>query len=265
MKAEEQRMSEKAIGAPDEIAVEVCTTLGEMRECVKLQRAIWNDPDEDLIPSSLFVVANKAGGQVLLARDGARAVGFALAFPAFRGELRYLHSHIVGVLPEYQNRGLGRRIKVKQRELALAAQIPLMEWTFDPLAVRNAYFNVVRLGAVIRRVYANLYGVTASPLHGGLPTDRLVAEWRMSSARVEGALGGKAPTVAPDAVRIVVPAEMEEWKTSAPARAAEAQSKLKMEFEERFAQGLIVTGFRMEDRNGIYLLEPEESRSAVSA
>ena len=239
------------------ISIEVCTTLGEIRECVNLQRTIWNDPDEDLIPSSLFVVAKKIGGQVMLARDGAKAVGFALAFPAFRDELRYLHSHIVGVVPEYQNRGLGRQIKVKQRELALGVQIPLMEWTFDPLAVRNAYFNLVRLGAVIRRFHSNLYGVTASPLHGGLPTDRLVAEWRLSSGRVERALAGAAPMLAPDAIKIVVPGEMEEWKIAAPARAMEVQSRLRMEFEERFAQGFAVTGFRMQGRNGVYLLEPQ--------
>ena len=241
------------------IAIDLCTTLDEMRECVNLQRAIWNDPDEDLIPAALLVVANKIGGQVLLARDGAQAVGFALAFPAFRGELRYLHSHIVGVAPEYQNRGLGRQIKEKQRELALGSQILLMEWTFDPLAVRNAYFNLVRLGAVIRRFHSNLYGVTASPLHGGLPTDRLVAEWRLSSTRVEDALAGEAPSVARDSVRIVVPAEIEEWKNSAPRRAIEAQSRLKMEFEERFSEGFTVTGFRMEGRSGVYLLEPQQN------
>ncbi|MDQ2832564.1 MAG: GNAT family N-acetyltransferase [Acidobacteriota bacterium] len=249
-------MSEKTNPVRDELTVEVCRTLPQMRECVKLQRAIWNDPDEDLIPPMLLVVANKIGGQVLLARDGAKAVGFALAFPAFRGESRYLHSHIVGVVPEYQNRGVGRRIKVKQRELALEAKISSLEWTFDPLALRNAHFNVVRLGAVIRRFHANLYGVTASPLHGGLPTDRVVAEWRLSSARVESALAGKDPVVESDAVRIVVPAVIEEWKTAAPDLAAEVQSRLKLQFEEQFGRGFAVTGFRMEGGDGVYLLEP---------
>jgi predicted GNAT superfamily acetyltransferase len=256
MNTEEQQTSE--------VSIDVCTRLREIRECVNLQRTIWNDPDEDLIPSTLFVVANKIGGQVLLAHDGPKAVGFALAFPAFRDELRYLHSHIVGVAPEYQNRGLGRQLKLKQRELALGMRIPLMEWTFDPLAVRNAYFNIVRLGAVIRRFHSNLYGVTASPLHGGLPTDRLVAEWWLSSVRVDNALVGRAPTVAPDAVQIVVPAEMEDWKISASPHAVEVQSRLKMEFQERFAQGFAVTGFRMEGRNGIYLLELQENQTALS-
>jgi predicted GNAT superfamily acetyltransferase len=115
---------------------------------------------------------------------------------------------------------------------------------------------------VIRRFHSNLYGVTASPLHGGLPTDRLVAEWWLSSARVHNALGGKAQVVDPDAVRIVVPAEMEEWKISGSPHAAEVQARLNIEFQERFAQGFAVTGFRMEDRNGIYLLEPQQNRAA---
>ena len=254
MNSEEQPMSE--------VSIEICTTLGQIRECVNLQRAIWNDPDEDLIPSTIFVVANKIGGQALLARDGGSAVGFALAFPGFLGELRYLHSHMVGIVPKYQNRGLGRRIKLKQRELALAMHIPRMEWTFDPLAVRNAYFNIVRLGAVIRRFHSNLYGITSSPLHGGLPTDRLVAEWWMASSRVADALAGRAPVAGPNAVEIVVPAEMEEWKNSGSSHAAEAQTRLKAEFEERFAEDFAVTGFRMEGRSGVYLLDPQENRIA---
>lgn len=254
-----------AIEHGSDISIQACDSPSDMRACIDLQRLIWKDPDEDLIPTSLFLVANKIGGQVLLARDGERAVAFALAFPAFHGEQRYLHSHIVGVSPEYQNRGLGRRIKQRQRELALAAQISLMEWTFDPLALRNAHFNIVRLGAIIRGFHPNLYGITESPLHGGLPTDRLVAQWWMSSSRVMGALAGVAPTAAADALEITVPAEMEAWKRSDLPRAAEAQAELKREFQERFAQGFAVTGFRMQDRKGIYLLERQQDPAASMA
>ncbi len=259
MNLDGQHAAGEAVASPGGISIDVCTTLDEMHECVELQRSIWNGAEEDLIPTTLFVVAKKIGGQVLRARDGTRPVGFALAFPAFRGESRYFHSHILGIAPEYQNRGLGRRMKMKQRELALGVQVQVMEWTFDPLAIRNAYFNLVRLGAVIRRFHPNLYGVTSSPLHGGLPTDRVVAEWRMSSKRVENALAGRAPVVARNAVEVVIPGEIEEWKRSELGRAAELQERLRAEFEARFAQGLIVTGLRMEGRSGIYLLEPEES------
>lgn len=247
------------------MCIEVCTSLSDIRECVNLQRIIWRDPDKDLIPSSLFIVAQKIGGQVLLARDGRRAVGFALAFPAFHGEVRYLHSHMVGVVPEYQNRGLGREIKQKQRELALSAEITSIEWTFDPLALRNAYFNIVRLGAIVREFSPDLYGVTASPLHAGLPTDRLVAKWWMASSRVASALAGVPPTAGSDAVEIRVPAEIEVWKSSALSRAAEAQASLKQQFQERFGQGFGVMGFRIEDGNGIYVLEPLKDPTDTAA
>ena len=245
--------------SPSPVSIELCTTLDELRECVRLQRAIWNDSDEDLTSSATLMVANKIGGHVLLAKDGARAVGFAFAFPAFRGDVRYLHSHLVGVIPDYQNRGIGLRLKLKQRELALAERIPLMEWTFDPLVIGNAYFNVARLGAIIRRFIPNLYGVTASPLHGGLPTDRLVAEWWLISARVDDALAGRALAGARHAVEIIVPAELNDWKKAGSSQVFEVQARLSEEFQERFASGHAVTAFRIENGNGIYLLERLEN------
>lgn len=242
-----------------QVSIQVCSTLDDARACVELQRTIWHDSEEDLTPSAIVIVAAKIGGQALLARDGNRPVGFAIAFPAFGDDnARYLHSHIVGVLPEYQNRGLGRLLKLKQREMALAAGISQMEWTFDPLALRNAYFNVVLLGATMRRGYLNLYGTTHSPLHSGMPTDRLVAEWHMSSSRVHGTLAGKPWIAAPDALQIIVPAEIESWRNSGSPKAAEVQARLMTEFRGRFAEGFAVTGFRIENGNGVYLLEPQE-------
>lgn len=240
------------------ISIEICSELDDARHCVDLQRTIWEDSEEDLTPSAIFIVANKIGGQVLIARDRENPVGFTLAFPGFHGNMRYLHSHIVGVLPEYQNRGLGRQLKCKQRELALEKGISKIEWTFDPLAMRNAFFNIVRLGAVMRRFYPDLYGRTQSPLHRGLPTDRLVAEWQLDSARVESALSGSPLKPSDSAKQIVVPAEMETWRASNAPEAAHVQAKLKDEFQQRLAEGFAVTGFRIEDGNGIYLLEQHE-------
>jgi predicted GNAT superfamily acetyltransferase len=90
---------------------------------------------------------------------------------------------MAGVLPEYRDRKIGRLLKLEQRRLALAAGIRLVEWTFDPLEIRNAWFNIERLGAVVRRYVLNQYGVTTSILHAGLPTDRCVAEWYLSIRR----------------------------------------------------------------------------------
>ncbi len=90
---------------------------------------------------------------------------------------------MLGVVDDYRNAGVGRRLKLAQREEALARGIDLVEWTFDPLEIKNAFFNIERLGAIVRRYVQNQYGITASPLHGGLPTDRCVAEWWLRSPR----------------------------------------------------------------------------------
>ena len=112
-------------------------------------------------------------------------VGFALAVPGVRGGHPYLHSHMLAVRKDYRNGGLGRRIKLYQREEAITRGFELIEWTFDPLEIKNAYLNIEKLGAIVRRYTINQYGITTSPLQGGLPTDRLIAEWWLKSKRVE--------------------------------------------------------------------------------
>ena len=125
--------------------------------------------DADLLPFRMFVVATKIGGQVLGAFDDGRMVAFCLAIPGLKPDGKvYLHSHMLGVLPEYRNAGIGRQLKLRQRDDALARGIDLIEWTFDPLEIKNAYFNMERLGAIVRRYVRNQYGVSSSPLHGGL-------------------------------------------------------------------------------------------------
>src|SRR5271168_5409991 len=178
----------------------------EMGVCVELQQRIWGYAPLDTVPDQIFIVAKKTGGQVLTAYDGDAPVGFALAFAAIRDGLTYLHSHMVGVVEEYQNRGVGRLLKLAQREDALERGINLIEWTFDPLQLKNAHFNIERLGAIVRHYIPNLYGRTSSPLHAGLPTDRLVAEWWVSSPRVEDVLAGKPQAASPDCARISIPA-----------------------------------------------------------
>ena len=154
----------------------------EFRDAVRLQQDIWGFDDIELLPLRLFVVASKIGGQAFGAFDGGRMIGFCLAIPGLKpGGKSYLHSHMLGVLPEYRDSGIGRRLKLAQRDEALARGIDLIEWTFDPLEIKNAYFNIERLGAIVRRYVPNQYGITSSPLHGGLPTDRCIAEWWIAS------------------------------------------------------------------------------------
>src|SRR5690242_8012412 len=167
------------------MVVRKCHNLDEMSACVALQKEVWNFAEAELVPLRVFVVAEKIGGQVIGAFDDGRLVAFALSLPGSRGGHSYLHSQMLAVRGEYRNAGLGRQIKLFQREDALARGFELIEWTFDPLEIKNAYLNVERLGAIARRYSVNQYGITSSPLQGGLPSDRLVAEWWLRSKRVK--------------------------------------------------------------------------------
>lgn len=225
--------------------VRALTTHDEFREAVRLQREIWNFEDVELTPARVFVVASNIGGQVLGGFDGARMVGFCIAFPGVRRDgLIFLHSHMLGVLPAYRNAGIGRALKLAQREEALARGIDLVEWTFDPLELKNAFFNIERLGAIARRYVHNQYGAASSPLHGGLPTDRCVAEWRLRSPRI-----ATTPSV-----RVAVPSNIADLRLADPERARAVQSSTADALERAFADGLAIIGFERTAETGTYLL-----------
>ena len=164
--------------------------------------------------------------------------------------------------------GLGRRIKLFQRDDALARGFELIEWTFDPLEIKNAYLNIEKLGAIARRYNVNQYGITSSPLQGGLPTDRLVAEWWLKSKRVESLLQtGKKPHVETVAT-ISVPAQIYDWKASPTTRnqAKHVQDRNREQFVKAFADGLAVLGYERDQQgNGKFLLGRWEEKWMYSA
>lgn len=237
------------------------TELADLGEAVRLQKTIWGFDDVELLPQRLFVVATKVGGQVIGAFEGPRMVGFLLAIPGLKqGSTTYLHSHMMGVLPDYRNLGVGRMLKLKQREEALTRGVTLIEWTFDPLELKNAYFNMERLGAVVRRYVLNQYGTTTSHLHGGLPTDRCVAEWYIDSERVRAIIADEPLPRPPIAERIAVPSDIDVIRANHPKRAREIQAGLSRRFDECFSNGLAVVGFERTKETGTYLLGPWNSK-----
>lgn len=238
-----------------EPTIRVIDTLEELEGCVELQKQIWGFGDRDLVPRRMFVVASRmTGGQVLGAFDTGRLVGMSLAIPGIRKGKPYWHSHMLAVIPEFRNQGLGRRLKLRQREEALAQGIELMEWTFDPLEIKNGYFNLTVLGAVARRYYPDLYGRTSSALQAGLPTDRMVAEWWLRSPRVSPAgSNGSTPETAAEA-EVTVPAEIVAWKAAGDPRAAEVQRQNRDKLVAAFASGLVAVGYRMGREGGAFLL-----------
>ncbi len=259
-------MSSSAV--PRQVQIRHCSQVEEFEDCVRLQQRVWGD--ELAVPATMVIAIHHAGGQVLGAFDGERLVGCTVAFvgtrllPARSGsaqrvETQYLHSHIAAVLPQYRDTGIGRSLKLFQRQDALRRGIDLIEWTFDPLELKNAHFNLVRLGAIARRFIPNCYGITASALHAGIPTDRLVVEWWLASDRVKSILADDPMPSKSGIARIPLPADISELKSADRDGALRIQSEIGEQFQKWFAQGYAVTAVEKLGATADYLLEPADA------
>ncbi len=252
-----------------DVVYRACDGFDELDACVRLQTETWGYDETDVIPRRLFTVAQRIGGQVIGAfapaeSNSQKLVGFAMSLPGVKpGKSSatppqpYLHSHMLAVTPPFRNSGIGRKLKLYQRDEAIKRSITLMEWTFDPLEIKNAFLNIHRLGVIVRSYTPNFYGVSSSRLQGGLPTDRLHAEWWMDSERVKAILSG-FPNARPEIQEtIVVPKAVSEWKATGVSRAMSVQAENRRRFLDAFARGLAVVGFRVDDEgNGSFELAP---------
>jgi len=245
-----------------QILIRPCSGFDEYDACVRLQTEIWGYDGRDTIPLREFIVIQRIGGQVIGAFDLAKSndangnadamAGFAMAMPGILNGEAYLHSHMLAVQPEYRNAGIGRKLKLAQRDDALARGIQKMEWTFDPLEIKNAYLNIAKLGAVVHSYTPNFYGVFSSRLQAGLPTDRLHAEWWMNSPRVRATLSG-GPVLLPEIQETIeIAGAIREWKqTPSMFSQAEAlQSEVRAKFLDAFGRGLTVVGFGRSNLEG---------------
>lgn len=265
------------------IVVRECRGFDELQACVDLQIEVWGYSDGDVIPRRAFLVAQKIGGLVIGAFDSeigdqgsgigdagetGSLVGFALALPGVKTGAEstsgrpesYLHSHMLAVREGYRNRGIGARLKLAQREDALARGIERIEWTFDPVEIKNAYLNIHKLGAIARRYEENFYGASSSRLQGGLPTDRLVAEWWIGSERVSAAVSNRsvAAPVEGFPAEVRVPTAIYAWKADDRERhrAQAVHAENRRRFQEAFREGLAVVGFALDaEGNGSFLLD----------
>jgi predicted GNAT superfamily acetyltransferase len=242
------------------IVIRKCQSLEEFHLCVALQREIWQEADLEIEPATAFVVAANTGGQVLGAFDGQRLAGYTLAVAAVRDGVPYLHSHMTGIHAAYRDRGIGRMLKLFQREEALSRNIRLICWTFDPLEFRNAYFNLNRLGAISRSYLPNFYGVTSSPLHRGLATDRLLAEWHLDSPRVMAVCAGVPIHIPESAAVIEMPPTPDDGPSVTPGQSSEQlegiQERLRNQFTRYFQRRYAAVAVRREAPGRGYLLCP---------
>ena len=163
------------------------TTIADCRAVAALEREIWGYTDaEDVVPPPVLIVSVKRGGILLGAFDAAGGMkGFVYSIPSVKDGRLAQWSHMLGVTADARDRGLGVRLKLAQRERSLAMGVDLVEWTYDPLQALNAYLNFTRLGVVVEEYEENIYGDSSSPLHRGSPTDRFVAQWKLTAPHVE--------------------------------------------------------------------------------
>ena len=174
-------------------------TVADCQRVVELERSVWGYTDDlDIVPVPILIVTAKRGGILIGAftPDG-DMIGFVYSLPALKDGKPTQWSHMLGVLDDYRRGGLGRRLKLAQRDRTIAMGLDLIEWTFDPMQAANAHLNLASLGAVVRDYAENIYGDSSSPLHRGTPTDRFIAQWWVRDERVVSRLRGARAAVLP--------------------------------------------------------------------
>lgn len=246
-----------------EINIRQCQSLKELDACVKLQKEVFGLPDLEISPRRHLVVTISAGGFVLGAFAGAnRLVGFVLSVPGFSGDKRFFYSHMTAVAEDFQSLGIGAKLKWAQREQALKENVKFIKWTFQPLQARNAFFNLEKLGAIIKSYAPNFYGTDYSTLREqngrdgkiGLDSDRLFAEWHLESEKVI-ALSKEEDFVEKDNVAATIGIS-NDWNNLVkqnPEGAIAEQQRIKNEFQKAFSENLFCKGFHRDNEKPKYL------------
>lgn len=254
----------RAWGSYERAAAAARVTVRELDGIVELQRAeqvlggIWGVPGNPPLGSELMRAMRKAEGYVAGAFDATSGemVGVCVGFHSVPAA-RAMHSHIAGVVPQMAGRHAGFALKLHQRAWCLERGITLMEWTFDPLVARNAYFNLAKLGARVAEYLPDFYGSMADGINDGEDaSDRILVHWDLGSAEVAAACDGSpvdAVAVAAEtrgASWVAVPRDIEALRVSDPGEARAWRTKVREQLMSGLESGRIA-GF---DRDNGYLL-----------
>jgi len=167
------------------------TSSKDYLDAEEVQRTVWNFPDREIVCLNDLVATQKTGGHVFGAFENGRMVAFCFGTPGYGEGKPYHYSRMLGVIPGYQDSGLGYSLKLKQRDYVLEQGLERITWTFDPLQSRNAYFNIEKLGCVIRTYVVNLYPASSSPYNAGVDSDRFSPDWWIATRRVKERLAGR--------------------------------------------------------------------------
>ena len=251
----------------EETIVRECTTIEEFDKCIDLQREAFGLPDLEISPRRHLIVSRQAGGWTLGAFVSGRMVGFVHHLAAVRSDNEIFgYSHMMAVSKDYQNKGVGARLKWAQRERAVAEGRRYIKWTWDPMQARNAHFNLNRLGVIVDTFADNFYGTdyNADPTQAidqrpGLQSDRLFGNWYLVSPRVEAlSRGEQLSTTTKPVSTIAIPAEWSALIRDDVEKARAAQLRVRTEFKKAFADGLVCAGFERGQEQSSYLLFPRE-------
>lgn len=233
------------------------TSHEDLDEVAKIQVEVWNVEDIDIASRIILRASQHAGGAVLVAEaDDGVIAGFAWAFPAYEHGETFWHSDMLAVRPAYRAGRVGQALKWAQRDRALEMGLRRITWTFDPMQAKNAHLNLELLGATTSVYLDDFYGVTTSDLHHGLPTDRLLASWDLTSPQVEARARGIAPERPPVAAAVSIPAEWNALVAGDGDEARREQARVAGDLKAAFARGLVAMGF--DKANASYLLSPTE-------
>ncbi|MBI3097566.1 MAG: GNAT family N-acetyltransferase [Planctomycetes bacterium] len=224
-------------------------TIAEYHACERLQQRVWQFADREIIPSNELITIAHNGGCVIGAFSGRRMVGFCFGFPAWRNGETYHCSRMLAILPGLRDRGLGFRLKCAQRAFVLRQGLKRIRWTFDPLQARNAFFNIEKLGCTASEYSVDHYGPSTAIFNRGLPTDRLIADWEIGSARVVAALrrtrrAGGVPVRRPPTgtLRCEIPPNIEVLQRSALPLARRWRLRVRRALRLAFRRGFEITG-----------------------
>jgi predicted GNAT superfamily acetyltransferase len=257
----------------DEIVIRECTTIEEFDTCVRLQREVFHMPDLELSPRRHLIVSRLAGGWILGAftAPGGELVGFVHHLVAVRDAEIIGYSHMMAVSAEYQNRGLGARLKWAQRERALAEGRNFIRWTFEPMQARNAHFNLNRLGVSIRSYAVNFYGwdagteAFADGKQFNIDSDRLIAQWELRTPRVEQlARGVRAEHASAPVATVEIPPDWNRLRREDGLTAQSELLRVRSEFQQHFAAGLVCAGFERNGARPCYLFFSDGKKTVTS-
>jgi len=247
-----------------DVTVRECVSVEDFRQCIELERTVWKDDDIGIMPIRLYMISKACKAPTIGAFDDrGTLVGFVHTSLALVGKNVVYHSHLAAVVEARRHKDIGRRLKLAQREHALATGIQLIIWTFDPLQSRNAHLNINKLGAMIRRYEVNYYGEGLSSVFGsGGPSDRVFAEWWLSSPRVEAALAGIRPEVSSNGEAVTIPDDVDTLSALSGDEHLKWRLRVREEFTARLGRGLIARGFERDQQSGTsrYLFGPDEEQ-----